>query len=331
MEAKDAFLLLGSVGTLREAIDNRPFGERATSQVLYSGKIAAGPRAGLYGSEHDRYTLLPTVRSGNHFPPFRAQLFLSHCLHMKLGQQPKAVQTEKARQAQRDRQLQAALAKLNLSLETATGDEELPEEDPKEPQELEDVGDSEGSLEGTKSLSPFDQEWLEPLPLVSHLPRRARPPVLFRIDKHFTVHPLDRSEGWFSTLRSAIASAIARHLRESNTPLSTIGDWCNMPAIGSDEELLALVSPEHRENVKKQLHYRGGPLKAFAILLPNGDVITPQALIDLTQEGKHATRAGALRVATRRPKELAGEPWSSKDWTRFENAQSKAKKSWEAS
>ncbi|MEE8609067.1 MAG: hypothetical protein V3S55_15800 [Nitrospiraceae bacterium] len=239
---------------------------------------------------------------------------------MDLEQRPE--QLQEPRPEQLAKLAQAQLAKEDYIQEReAYGVENLPEEEPKESHELEDIGDSPAALDGEEALSPFDREWLEPPPLVSHLPRRARPTVLYRIDEHFAVHPLGRQEGWFSNLRYLIACAIAKHLQESRSTLSTVGDWCNVPTIGRDENVLALVSSEVRKNLKKELKRRGAALKAFAILLPSGDVITPQALLGFAQEGKRATRAAALRLAALKPTELAGESWSNEAWDQFERTQ----------
>lgn len=242
---------------------------------------------------------------------------------MSLGQRPEAIQKPVARAILLARQAQAQLAEIDLRQEEeAHGDEPLPEQDPKEPQQIEDTGVSEVVLEGEIAESPFE-EWLESLPLVSHLPRRARPRVLYRIDEHFAVHPLDRQEGWFSNLRYLIACAIAKHLRESRITLSAPGDWCNVPATGGDEELIALVPDEDQEKLRKRLDR---PFKAFAMLLPSGDVMTVQAILDRAQKGKRATRAAALRFSATRPRELAGESWSEEDWDLFEDTQQRRKR-----
>ncbi len=210
-----------------------------------------------------------------------------------------------------------------------TEEEELEEElkteateEPRESFELEDFGDSEVALEGETAQSPFDREWTSQLPLVYQLPRRARPLVLFRIDENFEVHYRGRKHNSSSQLRLLIARAIAEHLKNNQVALSAPGDWRQLPALETDEKLLDLLG-EDRPKLDRVIGKIGSEIKAFAILLPNGDVVTPQALINAAKKGKRATRAAALRMALQKPTRLAGENWSEKDWHDFENTQRK--------
>lgn len=222
-------------------------------------------------------------------------------------------------------------------------EEVLPESDSPEPPEIEIEGDSDVVISGPNASSPFDSEWLSALPLIYQLPFRARPIVRFYIDERIEVHKIDRGDDDITKLRHLIASAIAEHIKEQNVSLRKIGDWCHIPAIKDDEGLIGLLSTNvDRESLRNRLEHMGSDLKAFAIALPSGDVVTPQALISLAQDerkatriksentkrfsGKRATRAGALRVSSRKPSELAGEQWTEEDWSRFEDTQRKKRR-----
>jgi hypothetical protein len=218
---------------------------------------------------------------------------------------------------------QEQLVKVELAGEADYAYEAELEEDLAELREPEDADDSDALLDG-RTGSPFDREWASPLPLLSQLPRRARPVVRFHIDEGFEVRRLDGRQDAQSNQRHIIACAVARHLRDNQIKLSAPGDWCDIPLMPGDRGLLELVADEFdRADLAGRLQSVGSDLKAFAISLPNGDLVTPQALIDEAQRGKRATRAAALRLAARRPLELAGDPWSDEDWDRFEETQRK--------
>jgi hypothetical protein len=224
------------------------------------------------------------------------------------------------------------------------GDEEpAPEPEPAEPFELEDAGDSDASLYGQEALSPFDSEWVSTLPLIFQLPARARPLAHFFIDEQFEAHKIGRGQDDLSHSRLLVARAIAKHIRDHGTYLQEVGDWCHIPAIMDDEGLINLApAGTDRDSLKHRLGHMGSDLKAFAIILPSGDVVTPQALISPAQDvrkatrlkggrptgltGKRATRAGALRAAAQSPAQLAGDTWSEEDWDKFEDTQRKKKK-----
>jgi hypothetical protein len=79
------------------------------------------------------------------------------------------------------------------------------------------------------------------------------------------------------------------------------------------------------------LNKYGEEYKAFGIVLANGDVITPQALICLASKKRRATRAAALRALADAkaaglapPTEVAGEPWDKTLWQRFKDSQRKS-------
>jgi hypothetical protein len=234
---------------------------------------------------------------------------------------------------------QEQLVKADLGGEADYANEAELEEDRIELQEQEDVEDSDALIDG-HTETPFDREWASPIPLLSQLPRRSRPAVRFHIDEGFEVRSLDGRQDAQSKQRYIIACAIAKHLRDHKVRLSAPGDWCNIPKIApsapddwsdvpltpSDRGLLQLIADKFdRVELASRLRSVGADLKAFAISLPSGDVVTPQALIDEAQRGKHATRAAALRVAAQRPSTLAGDVWSDEDWDRFEETQRKKK------
>jgi hypothetical protein len=219
----------------------------------------------------------------------------------------------------------------------------LPEPDSPEPPDIETSGDSDVALYGQEAASPFDSEWSSPLPLIYQLPARARPLIRFYIDERLEVQTLERGEDEISKLRFLITCAVAKHLGDQNVSLLKVGDWCHIPAIKDDEGLIDLIPPgQDRETLRSRLEHMGSDLKAFALTLPSGDVVTPQALINLAHDerkatrvkgerslrfsGKRATRAGALRVSSQKPSELAGEVWTEEDWGRFEETQRKKEK-----
>lgn len=321
-----------------------------------------------------------------------------------------------------------------------------------EPEENEDAGGQTllGGEEG--NLGPSDVEWSGSLPLVYQLPRSARPPVYFFIDKRYQVYEAAGTGLHVSPLRKAIAWAIAQHIEDNNISLDESGAWRDIPYIGNDAELrkkaikhwevrcnslgneidrslahfilnalnrhaehdaegvsaltdslesadssttttrkgdlavdlrkflgryplshalgtthsllevlspalerikeLGLLSswsvdsveswklritPYHEfvssRKLDQGLNKYGAEYKSFAIILPNGDVIVPQALIYCAGKKRRATRAGALRALADAkahkappPKELVGEAWTKKHWQSFEKAQRQSKR-----
>jgi hypothetical protein len=244
-----------------------------------------------------------------------------------------------ARAQLRTSQARQLLAEIDF--EDTEDRDDFPEADSPEPQDIEGYGDSESALRGIDARTAFDFEWLSPEPLIHILPSRARPLVRYFIDEELVVHKLHSRTDEFSNLRYLIATAISKHLRNTQVTLRTIGDWCQIPAIESDENLVELM-PEHRDTLTSALAHFGSDLKSFALMLPSGDVITPQVLIDLAQDvrkskrrkmepvgdakPKKATRGGALRLSSSKPSELAGEAWSLHEWTAFEKTQRKKRK-----
>ena len=228
-----------------------------------------------------------------------------------------------------------------------------------EPPEREDFADSDGSLSDGDAENPFEQAETRPAPLVAELPRSARPIVRFAIDGEGNVHALDAAEDPLFELRRTLASAVARHLQRHGISLREAGDWCQIPAIGGDDELLRLVAAdEDQGKVNELVQLRkaarrkaatkmdkqglaaliatlpcplrefceklpkgGAGLKGMAIRLPNEDVVKVAALITTAQKGKAATRAAALRAGVSCPSILAEEEWKPGDWKRFERTQ----------
>lgn len=235
------------------------------------------------------------------------------------GQSLKQNQLHKQRFA--TMQLQARLAKADLVDDLS--EEPVLNPEAAEPAELEDYGDSEVSLQGMKAETSFDREWLLNLPLLSQLPWKVRPLVRFRLDERLEPHVLDGSDR-DGNLRYLVTCAIAEHVRRTNIEITHRDDWCQLPAIKGDKGLLELVpeGPE-RNRLAAALAKVGSDLKGFAIMLPNGDVITPQTLMNAASEGKSATRAAVLRLSSQRPTMIANEPWTSSDWRKFDDTQRK--------
>lgn len=233
---------------------------------------------------------------------------------------------QKVKQAQ-NIELGKALAASRLAEEEEGEDGRQPEGEEPEPPALEDLADSDRFLEDSPPGSAFDRAWNEPVPLISQLPRRLRPPVRCRIDSNLDVHLLAGEAPKTEALERAITEAIVEHLRNTGVELRAPGDWCAVPCIGSDRELADLV-PEHLRTAldEARLHSIGNIVKDFAIQLPSGDVVTPQALLDRARKGKRTTRAAALRWASQRPESTPdGEQWTADDWNGFEDTQRKKK------
>jgi hypothetical protein len=239
-------------------------------------------------------------------------------------------QSLKQKQLHRQRfatmQLQARLTKADLVGDLA--EDATLTSDRVEFSDLEDYGDSEVFFQGTDVETSFDRERLLTLPLVSQLPRRARPILHFRLDENLELHSVggeDRAGG----LRFLVASAIAEHIRQSAIKLLQRDDWCQLPAIEGDNGLAELVpNPQDRTRLSAALAKVGSDLKSFAIMLPNGDVITPQTLMNQAREGKRATRAAVLRLRAKRPDRIADETWTANDWKVFDQTQRKKRLSY---
>src|SRR2546428_6383665 len=156
--------------------------------------------------------------------------------------------TAEQRQALRAQQRQHAEAE-RVELDR-NGDETSPPEEALEPQELEDYGDSDATLEGDTVQSPFDRGWLGRLPLVHQLPRRAAPRVCYWIDESYKVKRLEPAELAGSRLRLAIACAVAAHFSKHRVEITRPFGWCDAPAIAENEGLLALVAGEHKNQLE---------------------------------------------------------------------------------
>jgi hypothetical protein len=203
----------------------------------------------------------------------------------------------------------------------------LPEGEMPEPPALEDLADSDSFFDDLPPGGAFDQGWYGTVPLISQLPRRVRPPVRFLIDSEMNLHRLGDEGSKASELEWAVADAVAAHIRNAGVALRTTGDWCGIPCIGGDRELLALV-PEHLRSTLDEARLRsiGSIIKDFAIQLPSGDVIVPQTLLDPARKDKRTTRAAALSLASLRLELMPdGEQWTADDWNAFESTQRKKK------
>lgn len=246
---------------------------------------------------------------------------------------------------------QKALAKLNQEIqhkllgaavaeEEADDDDLRVEEDPPEPPQLEDLGDSAAFVEDGPPGSIFDRAWNGALPLIKQLPKRLRPPVRYRIDGDLVVHALYKVTTDRDDFQHAVAWAIAEHLRKNAVVLDGLGDWTRIPAIGTDPDLESLIQ-EVRPDLFVEGQFKGvaSGLKDFAVELPNRDVVAPQSLITRARQVKgkgkdgkpggwdsDTTRAAALRVATtgQRSTMPCGEAWGPEDWQTFEDSQRSA-------
>ena len=149
--------------------------------------------------------------------------------------------------------------------------------------------------------------------------------------------PPDPTDDLQSKRRDLIARAVALHLRREGCDLREPGDWCKIPRIDGNQGLIELAQkidttlgdPGLRGigdavevlEISKALKSFGRALKNLAVMLPNGDVVAVQALLNKARGKKRATRAAALRLAKSRPSELVGDPWSAREWGRFETVQ----------
>jgi hypothetical protein len=256
-----------------------------------------------------------------------------------LGQSPTT--TVEAGAVQITSVLQEQLSDIQLAIDE--DDEEL-ETEPAD--DLEESSDSETLVTGDEVRNPFDHEWLSSIPLVRQLPHRVSPLVRYFFDDELNVHRLDHKNDSGSNISDVIASAIARHIRQSGVKLVAPGDWRHIPAIKSDRELLALTLPDYPRPQNSEfgpkssyelfeMRFGKVPAKAFAILLPNADVITPKALIDDAQAGMRASRAGALRQLAQQETsevlcELAGENWTPLHWGAFRKSEQEARRRYHA-
>jgi len=272
-----------------------------------------------------------------------------------------------ARQITEQRQQQLAEAELDDELEL-DNDEVVEADEDTEPLEEETPGDSDRILGDDPSVIPFDREVTSELPFLGDLPSRARPPVRYRIDENHEVHRLDRGQYELSDVRDAIAGGIARHLRDHKCRLEEPGDWCQVPYIDMDtlrrlavpdddrEIMTELVGlrrerrPARRAQADPEIDRRierlrdklsdaarrldnaldkyGRAVRSFAVMLPNGDVVSLDALAGQrpwAREGLKATRAAALRLAEEKPGQLAGEAWTENDWRNFQRVQNQAR------
>lgn len=221
--------------------------------------------------------------------------------------------------------LSRALSASRLAEEDEQEREQTPDGESPEPPALEDLADSEWFLVDSPAGAAFDRGWDGDAPLISQLPRRLRPPVRFAIDSDLKISRLCEANSKADDLEWAVAEAVAAHIRSAGVVLRTTGDWRRISCIGSDRDLLALV-PEHLQTVlgEARLHSIGSLIKGFAILLPSGDVVVPQTLLDLARRGKRTTRGAALSLCSLRLERMPdGERWTEADWRGFETTQRK--------
>lgn len=212
-----------------------------------------------------------------------------------------------------------------LAEEAEQEQDQTPDGESPEPPAIEDLADSDWFVADSPPGGAFDQGWYGAVPLISQLPRRVRPPVRFAIDSDLNLSRLGDEGSKADDLEQAVAEAVTAHIRNTGTALHTIGDWCRIPCIGGDRELLALV-PEQLKLALDQARLRsiGSLIKDFAILLPSGDVIVPQTLLEPARQGKRTTRGAALSLAALRLENMPdGERWSESDWKGFETTQRK--------
>jgi hypothetical protein len=148
--------------------------------------------------------------------------------------------------------------------------------------------------------------------------------VLFEIDEHLEVHDVHRDHSVVAELRRALTCALAEHIRKSGVSVTERLGWVDVPCLVT-RELINLVDIDHRDAVKIRIG-SADEFKAFALRLPSGDVVVPDTFLNCARKGKKATRAGALRVATQQPQQLANESWTAADWKQFERTQRTARK-----
>lgn len=221
--------------------------------------------------------------------------------------------------------LSKELTASRLAEEAEQEQDQTPDGESPEPPAIEDLADSDWFLADSPPGGAFDQGWYGAVPLISQLPRRVRPPVRFAIDSDLNLSRLGDEGSKADDLEQAVAEAVTAHIRNAGTALRTTGDWCGIPCIGGDRELLALI-PEHLKLALDEGRLRsiGSLIKDFAILLPSGDVIVPQTLLDPARQGKRTTRGAALSLAALRLENMPdGERWSESDWKGFETTQRK--------
>jgi hypothetical protein len=257
---------------------------------------------------------------------------------MNQTREQKPVKDHKIVPAHENRLVQAQIAKAELKNDQDDNKINV-EPDPLEYHQREDSGESDEMIAGKSAATPFDREPDSVGALIKHLPRRARPVVRYFIDENFEVHRLDNVNDSVSHIRHHIARAIAVHVRNSNVLLINAEDWRNIPSLSKQIHLLDLIPDEDllldasdRSKKVKSVTLRNrvatkikdeAEIKNFAILLHNGDVITPDTILEDAKMDKSATRAGALRASAKRQEnmDLAGEIWDADDWETFDKTQ----------
>ncbi|MEM9367576.1 MAG: hypothetical protein AAGD07_16410 [Planctomycetota bacterium] len=210
------------------------------------------------------------------------------------------------------------------------------EDDALEPPQVEDFGDSqhylveqgESSLTTTESaVSPHEVEDDQGPPPDTQIPLRSRPLVRFRIDKSYRVHELIsyrryRREMEVDRLRRIIAQQIALHLQRYNYAPSETGQWCHIPALTMDDIPAHLDSEADRRRLASALKSSPKRLKRFAILLPNGEAVSVEAINTrvFKKKGEHdATLAGVLRLHSN-PEgidQVCGRVWTHQNKTKL--------------
>jgi hypothetical protein len=206
----------------------------------------------------------------------------------------------------------------------------LLERDPPEPPARDDFGDSEFSLSEAADVPPECEQVISGPVRLKSLPARLRLAVKFEIlldlnSRHLTLRPIGPSKS-DALLQPKIAEVMVQHIERHLSwywPNNhDLGDWKQIPAIGSVEALTHLVGDAQFGN---RMHSIPKLLRNFAVRLPCGTVITPDALIhSALDNGRRATMAAALRaIPSKRPSdteeayELGGEWWSAEDIKAF--------------
>jgi hypothetical protein len=223
--------------------------------------------------------------------------------------------------------LELALAAIAEDREDADPEAEPPG-DPLEMHELQAEGDSSSSLDPSESPIDFEptaaRTWYQ-------LGEFLCPPVRYWLDERGQVHPMrSPTAPSVAALVDAVARAVARHLEPDLELIRVPLGWCHIPALGSTDALLPLTAHDpgvDLDDLRAQLKRRGKVLLSFGVLLPSGECITPNTLIKPASKTKRASLAGALRMASMRPEQLAGETWTKKDWVQFERAQKESESS----
>ena len=139
--------------------------------------------------------------------------------------------------AMRNRQLIDQLATSRV-LEDDENAETQIESEPADAEELENSGDSELPPADPASAIWNERERTSGPPLISDLPRLARPMVRFQITENYEVRQVGNETGEIGRTRTLLALAIAEHMRRHEIVCSAPGSWVE---IRLDAKRLKLV------------------------------------------------------------------------------------------